>query len=118
MNIFTISLKEAINDIDKKGSIKYMRAMYREINELVGVDMLPPKELEQLNDLLSNKFGHNIRDELDRDVSKINNIIKRGHIRNDREYELVKRREDEIYADESQKELMLKLQQLMLDYEK
>ena len=92
--------------------------MYHEINELVGEGMLPPKEMDQLNDLLSNKFGHNIRDEQNGKLKKIVRIIKRGHILNDREYELVKQREDEIYADESQKELMLKLQQLMLDYEK
>ncbi len=74
--------------------------------------------MNRLNSILQEKVHKSLFDVIKNDNEKIHRIIKRGHIRNDREYELVKRREDEIYADESQKELMLKLQQLMLDYEK
>ena len=48
---------------------------------------------------------------------KIEVIINRGKIINNKEFELVKRREEQIYADESQIEYAETLRRLMADYE-
>ena len=67
--------------------------------------------------ILKEKFNHSIDDEIDNDTAKIEKIIKRGRIRNDREFELVRNREDEIYADDSKWDYAESLRKLMSDYE-
>lgn len=48
---------------------------------------------------------------------EIQKIIKRGRIRNDKEFELVRNREEAIYADDSQWDYAETLRKLMSDYE-
>ena len=67
--------------------------------------------------ILKEKFNHSIDDEIDNDTAKIEKIIKRGRIRNDREFELIRNREDAIYSDDSQWDYADSLRKLMLDYE-
>ena len=100
----------------KNLDIKLMKRVYKETNVMVR-ETLTPDSIEPLNQLLKEKFGHNIADEIDRETALIEKIIKRGKIRNDREFEMVKRREEEIYADESQNEYAETLRKLMGDYE-
>ena len=79
--------------------------------------MLLPEQMGRLNHVLQEKFSHSLADEFDRETAIIDKIIKRGIIRNNREFEIVKRREEEIYADESQNEYAETLRHLMADYE-
>lgn len=106
-----------IEDIDKTHNLRKMKALYKEMNILVGEEMLSPKQMDDLNQLLKEKFGHNIADEKDKETEIIQKIVKRGKIRNDREYELVKRREEEIWEDDSQTEYAETLRRMMGDYE-
>jgi len=108
---------EVIGNIDKTHNLRKMKALYKEMNILVGEDMLSPKQMDELNQLLKEKFGHNIADEKDKETEIIRKIIARGKIRNDREFELVKRREEEIWEDESQIEYAETLRRMMGDYE-
>ena len=108
---------EVINNIDKTHNLRKMKALYKEVNILVGEDMLSPKQMDELNQLLKEKFGHNIADEKDKETEIIRKIIARGKIRNDREFELVKRREEEIWEDENQTEYAEILRRMMGDYE-
>jgi hypothetical protein len=105
-----------INAIDKDKK-KIIKGVYKETKVIIRELRLPYDILMQLNSILLEKFDYNLIEELKLENNQVNNIIKRGRIRNDSEYELVKQREEDIYADNSQRELMLKLQQLMLDYE-
>ncbi|UKK54147.1 hypothetical protein [Prevotella sp. E2-28] len=93
-----------------------MKALYKEINILVGEGMLSQKQMDDLNQLLKEKFSHNIADKKDIETDIIQKIIKRGKIRNDREYELVKRREEEVYQDDRQADYADTLRSLMIDY--
>lgn len=106
-----------ISDIDKEKNISKMRGLYKEMNIMIEEIQPPDSQMDALNKLLQEKFGHSIADEIDRETAQIEKIIKRGKIRNDREFELVKRREDMVYADDSQLEYTLALQKLMGDYE-
>ena len=94
-----------------------MRALYKEINILVGEEMLTSSQMDSLNNILTKKFNHSIKDEFDKEIKKIEVIINRGKIVNNKEFELVKRREEQIYADESQIEYAETLRRLMADYE-
>lgn len=110
-------MMEVVKNIDKTHNLRKMKALYKEMNILVGEDMLSPKQMDELNQLLKEKFGHNIADEKDKETEIIRKIIARGKIRNDREFELVKRREEEIWEDESQIEYAETLRRMMGDYE-
>ena len=110
-------MMEVIKNIDKTHNLRKMKTLYKEMNILVGEDMLSPKQMDELNQLLKEKFGHNIADEKDKETEIIRKIIARGKIRNDREFELVKRREEEIWEDDSQIEYAETLRRMMGDYE-
>ena len=107
----------SINDIYQKQSLMKMRAVFKETNIMFGEEALSTEQMGRLNQILKEKFGHSLADESDKETAQIEKIIKRGKIRNDREFELVKRREDMVYVDDSQREYMLALQKLMSDYE-
>ena len=117
MFYFTNQITSLIENIDKKKSISKMRALYKEINILVGEEMLTSSQMDSLNNILTKKFNHSINDEFDKETKKIEVIINRGKIINNKEFELVKRREEQIYADESQIEYAETLRRLMADYE-
>ena len=110
-------LMSILEDIEKTQNLKKMKALYKETNILIEDDMLSPEQMAGLNQLLKDKFGHNIADERDKESKTIQKIIKRGKIRNDKEFEIVKRREEEIWQDESQKDYAETLRRLMGEYE-
>ena len=108
--------KGVIADAEKTSDIKLMKRVYKETNVLVR-ETLTSRLIEPLNIILKEKYGHDIADEMELETATIQKIIKRGIIRNDDEFEMVKRREEEIYADESQFEYAEALRNLMSDYE-
>ena len=107
--------KALIASYDRYHNIKKMRALYKE-HHLILRD-LPPNQIEELNQILTEKFGHNLADVAKMETKAIEKIIKRGRIRNDTEYRLVWQREDEIYTDDSQFEYAETLRKLLSDYE-
>lgn len=108
--------KGVIVDAEKTTDIKLMKRVYKETNVLVR-ETLTPRLIEPLNKILKEKYGHDIADEMELETATIQKIIKRGKIRNDNEFEMVKRREEEIYADDSQCDYAESLRHLMADYE-
>ena len=109
--------KQSIAKIDKEKDIKKMRALYRETNKMFRADIFGKEAMEQLNQLLRKKYNNSISDEIDKESEAIQKIIKRRKIRNDCEFELVKRREEEIWQDDSQIEYAETLRHLMEDYD-
>lgn len=108
---------DGIEKIDKTQNLRYMRIMYKEMNWLVGDGLLPDPLMNQLNQVLTEKFKYNLVDITAVENVEIQKVIKRGRIRNDREFELVRNREDAIYADDSQWNYAEALRKLMSDYE-
>lgn len=107
--------RDAINN-SKKNRKRVVKELYQETNLMVR-ETLTLEQITSLNSILKEKFDHSIDDEIDNDTAKIEKIIKRGRIRNDREFELVRNREDAIYADDSQWDYAESLRKLMSDYE-
>lgn len=114
-SIFIDCFRHAI-ETSAKNKMRVIKEIYKETNLIVR-ETLTPEQIISLNAILKEKFNHSIADEIDNDIAKIEKIIKRGKIRNDREFELVKNREEEIYADDSQWDYAEKLRKLMSDYE-
>lgn len=110
-------LMSILEDIEKTQNLRKMKALHKETNILIGDDMLSPEQMAGLNQLLKDKFGHNLADERDKESKTIQKIIKRGKIRNDKEFELVKHREEDIWQDESQNDYAETLRRLMGGYE-
>ena len=108
-------VEKIIMKIDKKKKKNDMRALYKELH--LWLRDLPPNQIEELNQILTEKFGHNLADVAKMETKAIEKIIKRGRIRNDTEYRLVWQREDEIYTDDSQFEYAETLRKLLSDYE-
>ncbi|SEW23659.1 hypothetical protein SAMN04487850_2274 [Prevotella aff. ruminicola Tc2-24] len=114
---FVNGMKVAIDRIDKKQSMRYMRSMYREMNLMVREMYLPDPLMDKLNQILTEKFKYNLVDVAAAEKDEIQKILKRGRIRNDREFELVKNKEEEIYDDDSQFDYAESLRSLLGDYE-
>ena len=110
-------INDAIEKIDKKQSLRYMQTLYKEMNWLVGDGYLPDPLMDQLNQILAEKFKYNLVDVAAAEKDEIQKIIKRGRIRNDREFELVKNHEESIYDDDSQTEYAEILRGLMGAFE-
>ena len=104
-------------ELDEKTDIRRMRLLYREMNWLVEEGFLPDSQMDSLNQILQEKFKHSLNDAANSDYDEIKKIVKRGKILNDREFELVKNREEAIYADESQAEYAEILRGLLVAYE-
>ena len=49
-------MMEVIKNIDKTHNLRKMKALYKEMNIFVGEDMLSPKQMDELNQLLKEKF--------------------------------------------------------------
>ena len=73
--------------------------------------------LQMLNLKLRQEFGFDLNDFSNRNNKRIQNILKRGVIRNEEEFRLVSDKVEEIYADDSQKELVSKLNDLLGTFE-
>lgn len=108
--------QECLLKAEKEKDIRLMKEIYQETIIMVR-ETFTPELIQKLNTLLKDKYEYAISDEIYKDSLAIKKIIKRGKIRNDREFEIVKRREEEIYDDDSQKEYAESLRKLMAEYE-
>ena len=70
-----------------------------------------------LNLKLRQEFGFDLNDFSNRNNRRIQNILKRGVIRNEEEYRLVFDKVEEIYADDSQEQLVDQLNELLAAFE-
>ena len=77
------------------------------------MEVLNQQALQSLNLKLRQEFGFDLNDFSNRNNIRIQNILKRGVIRNEEEYRLVSDKVEEIYADDSQKQLICKLNNLL-----
>lgn len=106
-------LNEQINKAFESQELRGMRMAFRDTNEVAGD--LPSSELEKLNLLLREKFGTDLTVYDKKRLIKIKGIIKRGYVKNDEEFYLLRGREDEIYANNEEEAEVLR--NLMYEYE-
>lgn len=66
-----------------------------------------------MNPALRQEFGFDLNDFSNRNNRSIQNILKKGVIRNEEEYRLVFDKVEEIYADDSQEQLVNQLNELL-----
>ena len=104
-----------LKEIDKTHNLRKMKDLCKETVILIGEDMLSPEQMAGLNQLLEEKFGNNLAEEKNEELVKIQEIVKQGKIRNDKEFELIKRREEEIWQNNSQIDCSETLRRLMGD---
>lgn len=104
-----------ISEVFDKKDLRGMRMIYNDNNEMArGLSF---HKLNELNRILREKFGFDLNKAHDKVIAKINRIVQRGYLKNDDEFRLLYSRVDEIYADDSKKEEVEILENLMADYE-
>jgi hypothetical protein len=81
------------------------------------MESMNQKALQMLNSKLRQEFSFDLNDFSNHNNRRIQNILKRGVIRNEEEFRLVSDKVEEIYADDSQKELVRKLNDLLSAFE-
>ena len=94
-----------------KSKLQARKELLHDINEYVL--MLEQPLLHLLNLKLRQEFGFDLNDFSNRNNRRIQNILKRGVIRNEEEYRLVSDMVEEIYADDSQEQLVNQLNELL-----
>ena len=94
-----------------KYRLQARKELLHDINEFA-MDFGQPV-LHILNPALRQEFGFDLNDFSNRNNRRIQNILRRGVIRNEEEYRLVSDKVEEIYADDSQKELVSRLNDLL-----
>ena len=97
-----------------KYKLQARKELLHDINEYVL--MLEQPLLHLLNLKLRQEFGFDLNDFSNRNNRRIQNILKRGVIRNEEEYRLVSDMVEEIYADDSQEQLVNQLNELLAAY--
>ncbi len=106
---------DVVNETYAKKNLSGMRYIERDLNEWI--KGFSNADISELDELLKNKFGTGL-DIIEKKNQKIiQKVIKRGKILNEKEYRLIKNREDEIYVDNSKAEEKQQLDRLMEAYE-
>jgi hypothetical protein len=104
-------IKRTYLDRDLRG----MRQIARDLNE--EARYLPKKDLDRLNAVLKEKFGEDLSENRKKDLVKIDRIRKRGRIRSENEFRLVKERTEEIWQDDDKEEENEALNKLLTEFE-
>lgn len=99
-----------------KYRLQARKELLHDINEYA-MESMNQQALQMLNIKLRQEFKFDLNDFSNRNNRRIQNILKRGIIRNEDEFRLVSDKVEEIYADDSQKELVSKLNDLLGAFE-
>ena len=99
-----------------KYRLQARKELLHDINEYA-MESMNQQALQMLNIKLRQEFKFDLNDFSNRNNKRIQNILKRGIIRNEDEFRLVSDKVEEIYADDSQKELVSKLNDLLGAFE-
>ena len=109
------STNELINKLYERKALDLLKGEDHEVD--LQIRELPLYLSLELDKLFQEKLGISI-DSINKKMEKeIQKVIKRGKILNEKEYRLIKNREDEIYVDNSKAEEKQQLDRLMEAYE-
>ena len=107
--------RDILIDTYRKKSLRGMRCIFNDSNEWARGGTRA--EIDELNQLLREKFGEDLTNQSDRDRKRIRQILKRGRIHTENECRLVESHIDEIYADPANDEELQALNKLLLAFE-
>lgn len=110
-DLVSSSLEDLVTQMLKKGDLRGMRSIAKELVGMAGA--LSEDKWHQLDESLRLKFGKGLREEADREAAKVNQILKRGKIRGEADYRLLHTRADQIFADESKKDELEKINDML-----
>ena len=99
-----------------KYKLQARKELLHDTNEWV-MESMNQQALQSLNLKLRQEFGFDLNDFSNRNNRRIQNILKRGVIRNEEEYRLVFDKVEEIYADDSQEQLVDQLNELLAAFD-
>jgi hypothetical protein len=108
--------KDVVVETYNNQNIKGLRYCNKDINEWA--KSLSQSDLDELNNLLRNKFGEDLVKDSSKILTKIKQIVKNGKIANEDEYRLLLSRVDEIYDNVNKKSEVETLNKLLADYHK
>ena len=112
---FTEQLKSVFDTAYDKADIKKLKAINKELDVLYK-QMFDKESQRELAALLEKELNEKIEDK--GNLKKIDQIIKRGSIKNNKEYELLLNRVEEIFSDKDKKKEVLLINKLLADYHK
>ena len=95
-----------------KYRLQARKELLHDINEYA-MESMNQQALQMLNIKLRQEFKFDLNDFSNRNNRRIQNILKRGIIRNEDEFRLVSDKVEEIYADDSQEQLVNQLNELL-----
>ena len=98
-----------------KYRLQERKELFHDINEYA-MESMNQQALQTLNLKLRQEFGFDLNDFSNRNNRRIQNILKRGIIQNEEEYRLVSDKVEEIYADDSQTQLVCNLNDLLREF--
>lgn len=97
-----------------KRDLRGLRMVVRDLTE--AQTGLSPRDRGELSRRLQDELGVDLSQEQTKELKKIQEIVGRGKIRNEREYRMVHDRVEEIYADEQAREEVERLNALLDAY--
>ncbi|GGH25195.1 hypothetical protein FAZ19_15825 [Sphingobacterium alkalisoli] len=104
---------ETINDCRENLNLKGLKYIIKDLNEWIRD--LSSNHLNELNGLLINKFGYDLSKKLDEDSIKVNQIVSKGEIENDKEYNIVLKKVESMIIDGKHEEVS-ELNKLLTKY--
>ena len=107
-----IVLKTCDVNWNHKYRLQARKELLHDINEYA-MESMNKQALQMLNRKLRQEFGFDLNDFSNQNNRRIQNILRRGVIRNEEEFRLVSDNVEEIYADDSQEQLVCKLNDLL-----
>lgn len=109
------SLESAISDEYAKGSLRGLKQISGDLREWA--KGFSPKHQRELDELLHASVGRGLKEGQRLFEKQVNAILKRGRTRNEDEARLLLERADEIYANESKRDELEKINRLLVAYE-
>lgn len=114
-NMRTIILKVFDENWNGKYKKQQRKELLHDTNDMA-MDLTGGRRKE-LNNILRQRFGFDLDAFSNLHNKRIQSVIKRGKIKNDEEFILLKDKVEEIYADDNQQELLATLNNLLYQYE-
>ena len=110
-NIFS-KTKKLIDEAFEKRNLVQLRAANKDINTMF--KEMPYKDMNILLKLFKEKLGEDISIIEQKNIQKINSILKRGKIKTPQEYELVMNRVEVTYSDKTKEQEIMELNKLLI----
>lgn len=107
--------EQAIEAAFQRGNFRGLKMVASDVREWTTA--LSPSDQQRLDQLLRSRLGRGLTEEAKEVSSEIDRILRRGQIDTQDEYRLLVSRADEIYADDSKRAELEKINELLAAYE-